>query len=83
MKHRLQGRIIGLVYIGRERFSKSSDRADAFEQRTGNMARVARGSEVKTHHSSEFYDEDEDLHRKIHELTCIFTVAAKTARDRH
>ena len=42
---------------------------------------VARGSEVKAHHPSGFYDEDEDLRRKIRELTGIYTVSAKTARD--
>ena len=49
----------------------------AFERRTGNMAR---GSEVKTHHPSGFCDEAEDLRRKIHELTGIFTASTKTAR---
>ena len=55
--------------------------ADAFERRTGNMARVARGSEIKAHYPSGFYDEDEDLRRKIHEFTDTFTVSAKTSRD--
>ena len=43
----------------------------------------ARGSEVKAHHMSGFCDEAEDLRRKIHVLTGIFTVSTKTARDRY
>ena len=33
-----------------------------------------------THLNDELCDEDEDLRRKIHELTGIFTVSTKTAR---